>query len=152
MRRKKDNGIIDLFDGFDTILVLPMWFLFSLLVSMPATCFLLVIVMRDVIARRGELVLVGIFFLTLAGMATLVIISGAFAKSARAVIETIIAFLSRDKEGTTINVEGGTKTVEGSGRFDASGQRPQVSGRSIRRQRIGSGSSTPGGMISRREA
>lgn len=150
-RSRKNSGIVDLFDGFDTILVLPMWFLFALLVTIPATGFLLVVAMWDTIAANAGFVLVGIFVLILAAMVTMVIISGAFARSARAVIETIIAFLDSRDNGTTINVEGGSKTVEGNGRFDASGQGARMSGREIRRKRLGDGSSGPSkGTISRK--
>ena len=68
-------------NGFDVIFQLPAWILFSMLLTIPGTCFALVIITRAAIAKYAAWVLLGLALLWLVTLAAAYLIVGALARA-----------------------------------------------------------------------
>ncbi len=68
MRRR--GGVWALFDGFDTLVSLPLLVLLALVLSIPGSCFLLLVLVRGAVREHDEAVLAALGVLALLALLT----------------------------------------------------------------------------------
>lgn len=92
MNRK--NRFFDL-NGFDSILQLPAFLIFALILSVPTLCLVLAVIMRETIEAKADWVLVGLFVLGLLAVGGIPV---AIYLSASVISRAVAAWAGRPKD------------------------------------------------------